>query len=249
MSKEQEVAKCLLEKRDDKEFWFKTEERLRDGANKKTEYNRFFFIAIMERGMEDEEVVKKADNLINNYLHNPENLWAAIRNTNRETWDKWWEEGKFHRFRKTVCNAQYENADIMKRYDDDARKIWEGYKNACDLEKRLTEFHGVGPGITNMIIGGLFDLKQIDPKQIDPKEMDVKPDVHVCRVLGRVFAGEEFTKEDVAVEKARQMHPENPWNLDRPIFTLGQDYCHAKKPKCEDCYLKTHCKYYCKNKM
>lgn len=246
MSKEQEIAKCLLERRDDKEFWYDIEDRLKGGANKKTEYNRFFFIAIMDRQMKAEKVVKNADNLIDNYLHNPENLWAAIRNTNRETWDKWWEEGKFHRFCDIVCDEQYENADIMKRYDDDARKIWEGCKNASDLQKRLTEFRGVGPAIANMIIGGLFDLKEIDSKKIDPKELDVKSDVHVCRVLGRVFTGKEFTTEEAA-KKARQIHPENPWNLDRPIFTLGQDYCHATNPKCEDCYLKTHCEYYRQN--
>ena len=249
MSKEQEVAKCLLEKRDDKEFWFGIEKRLKDGANKKTEYNRFFFIAIMDRQMKTDILADKANNLIDNYLHNPENLWAAIRNTKRETWDKWWEEGKFHRFCDIVCNEQYENADIMKRYDDDARKIWEGCKNACDLEKRLTEFRGVGPAIADMIIGGLFDLKEIDPKKIDPKELDVKSDVHVCRVLGRVFAGKEEFMTEEAAEKARQMHPENPWKLDRSIFTLGQDYCHATNPKCEDCYLKTHCEYYRQNDL
>ena len=254
MSKEQEIAKCLLEKRDNKEFWFGIEKRLKGETNKKTEYNRFFFIAIMDRQMKAEKVVINADNLINNYLynsenlHNSENLWAAIRNTNRETWNKWWKKGKFHRFRNRVCDEQYENADIMKCYDDDARKIWEGCKNASELKKRLQRFRGVGLAITNMIIGGLFDLKQIDPKQIDPKEMDVKPDVHVRRVLGRVFTGKEFTREKAA-EKAGQMHPENPWKLDRSIFTLGRNYCHAKKPKCEDCYLKTHCKYYRQNDL
>ena len=248
MSKEQEIAKCLLEKRDNKEFWFGIEKRLKGETNKKTEYNRFFFIAIMDRQMKTEKLAEKANNLIKDYLHNPENLWLAIRNTNRETWNKWWEKRKFHRFRNRVCDEQYENANIMKRYDDDARKIWEGCKNARDLEKRLTEFHGVGPEIANMIIGGLFDLKEIDLKKIDPKELDVKSDVPVCRVLGRVFAGKEFMREEAA-KKARQMHPENPWELDRSIFTLGRNYCHATNPKCEDCYLKTHCKYYCKNKM
>ena len=46
------------------------------------------------------------------------------------------------------------------------------------------EWMRVGPQISRMIVGALYDTKQIS------EAGDLKADIHVRRVLGRVFAGD-----------------------------------------------------------
>jgi len=87
-----------------------------------------------------------------------------------------------------------------------------------------------------MIVGALKDCGQISGKS------DVKADVHVCRVLGRVFDGKETTP-GVAIKLARELNPDDPWQLDMPLWNLGQTKCDSTSPKCTDCYLVEDCKY------
>ena len=90
MSKEQRVTKLLLKKisTDDLGFWYNTESRVKNPAQRKAAYNRFLFISIMDRGMRVEVLVEKADQLINEFLGGPENLWDKIRKTPATTWEK-----------------------------------------------------------------------------------------------------------------------------------------------------------------
>lgn len=73
----------------------------------------------------------------------------------------------------------------------------------------------------------------LDTKQISSCKLDVKPDVHVCTMLYRLLYGAEKVVTDANVVKevidiTRQMHPENPWVLDDPLFDKGREICKAK---------------------
>ena len=91
-----------------------------------------------------------------------------------------------------------------------------------------------------MVAGALYDTGQIQGKG------DVKVDIHVRRVLGRVFQGDTFTTQDESkvTELTREMHPANPWLLDRPLYSLGKQTCRATEPDCRACYLRRECVYY-----
>ena len=89
-----------------------------------------------------------------------------------------------------------------------------------------------------MILGALQDTKQINTK----KPLNVKADVHVRRVLGRVFQGDSCESAE-AIHLTNKMHPKNPWALDNPLYRLGKNLCSAKNPNCEECYLAEQCEY------
>jgi len=123
-------------------------------------------------------------------------------------------------------------------YEGDARTIWEN-QSINDTLSRLI-FLRVGDQISRMVVGALKDTNQIHGKG------DVKVDIHVRRVLGRVFNGKEFPASSVneVIDKTREMYPSDPWQLDRSLFLLGRDICKAKSLNCEYCYLHDECCYY-----
>jgi len=95
-----------------------------------------------------------------------------------------------------------------------------------------------------MILGALLDTKQISTCKLD-----VKPDVHVCTILYRLLYGVEKIVADANMVKevidiTRQMHPENPWVLDDPLFDLGRRICKAKNPNCPNCPLIDICAFH-----
>ena len=123
---------------------------------------------------------------------------------------------------------------ICDEYDGDARRIWEGKESPAVLET----LWGLGAGeqVSRMVVGALRDCGQIKGAS------DVKADVYVCRVLGRAVLGEP-TDPATAAELARQLHPADPWQLDWPLWNVGNSQCHATNPACSQCYLAPYCAY------
>jgi hypothetical protein len=87
-----------------------------------------------------------------------------------------------------------------------------------------------------MTVGGLRDCGWLKGRA------DVKADIHVMRVLGRVFTGQPTT-EDQAIAATRRMHPKDPWFLDGPLWQAGLNICKVTDPLCEECYLHSDCAY------
>ena len=71
--------------------------------------------------------------------------------------------------------------DIVDLFDGDARKIWKSRSPLVVLKLLLCM--RVGTKISWMIVGALHDAGQIDGAG------DLAPDIHIRRVLGRVFTG------------------------------------------------------------
>jgi hypothetical protein len=164
-------------------------------------------------------------------------LWKIIADTPKEDWTS---EENFHKcglhWMHRAHNRLWQIAiNICAFFEGDARKIWQN-STLFDVLCRLY-YIGAGDQISRMIVGALKDCGQISSGR-----SDVKADVHVCRVLGRVFDGKE-TGPAAAVNMARNMYPTDPWQLDSPLWKLGQDFCDPSSPKCTDCYLQSHCKY------
>jgi endonuclease III len=179
-----------------------------------------------------------AKKLAEGILGDPDKLWHRITRVSLADWMSKRKEYALHWLSKAHERVWTIGKRIVEQHEGDARKIWD--KQSIDATLyRLTEL-GVGPQISRMVVGALYDTGIISGKA------DVKVDIHVRRVLGRVFQGSEFSLEDTGkvIEITRKMHPQNPWLLDRPLYLLGQQTCKAKKPKCDSCYLAAECIYY-----
>ncbi len=83
----------------------------------------------------------------------------------------------------------------------------------------------VGPQISRMIVGAPYDTKQISGVG------ELKADIHVRRVLGRVFAGGEISADD-AHRIANIMIPGKSWMIDAPLYLLGKSTCRPTNPDC-----------------
>lgn len=106
-----------------------------------------------------------------------------------------------------------------------------GGKVPRELEE-LTSLAGVGRKTANVIRGNIF------------KEPSIVVDTHVKRISNKLG----FTKEDDP-EKIEydlmEILPEDHWILyNIQIITHGRGLCSARSPKCEQCFLKEHCKDY-----
>ena len=94
----------------------------------------------------------------------------------------------------------------------------------------------VGPQLSRMTAGALHDTKQI----IGAGEL--KADIHVRRVLGRVFTG-DMVSADTALGIAKEMMPRGSWKLDAQLFRLGKFTCKKTNPECGGCFLRAECRF------
>jgi hypothetical protein len=162
-------------------------------------------------------------------------LWKMIADKPQKDWNSEKDKCELHRWQRAHNRIWPIAVCICRYFEGDTRKIWQN-GTLFDVLCRLY-YIGTGEQISRMIVGALKDCGQISTDR-----SDVKADVHVCRVLGRVFDGKEATPA-TAIKLASSLNPDDPWQLDRPLWNLGQTKCDHKSPKCADCYLKTDCKY------
>ena len=203
------------------------------------EANKFLLGVILDRQMKWELAWANARKLTEECLADPDDLWETICNMPLMEWNLLWRDHKFARFWKETRDHVRQDATILiEKYSGDARRIWKESGNTSEIEKRLMQLHGVGRALASMAVGALWDTSQLSKGT----PLDVKPDIHVCRVVGRVFNGEGCSEQE-AREITRALHPLNPWVMDRPLFLLGQSRCHSISPDCSNCYLAAHCKF------
>jgi endonuclease III len=165
-------------------------------------------------------------------LKDPDDIWAAVTAFSEEEWESKFKELGLHRYPAAHKRLWRIGREICSYFDGDANKIWQN-SSAFDVLCRLN-YIGAGEQISRMIVGALRDVGQIQGKG------DVKADVHVCRVIGRVFFGEQ-AKPETATELTRQLSPDDPWQVDRTLWKLGSTFCHATTPDCSHCYLSAEC--------
>ncbi|MGI9346939.1 MAG: hypothetical protein ACR2PV_02995 [Gammaproteobacteria bacterium] len=233
------VGRVLLENHDEFEDWPWLNGALKENrAATKEEANNFFIGAMMDRQMPSDAAWKNTEELTQEFLGNPANIWEEILSMPESEWNLAWQKRKFHRFVNRMSKCIRDNAKIMvSEYQSDARKIWQ-HQSGGEIKENLEGFSGIGPALSDMILGALQDTKQINTE----KPLNVKADVHVCRVLGRVFQGDSCESAE-AICLTKKMHPKNPWALDNSLYWLGKNRCFAKNPNCKECYLAEQCEY------
>lgn len=224
------VTKLLLHNDKSQGFW----PWLEQGKVTKKEANKFFLGAILDYQIPADKAWENARRLTEDIFKDPEDLWGLIVSLSLEEWMKRFSDYSLHRFPKAHERVWRIGNDLVRSYNSDARNVWIG-KSANEVIDCLNELK-VGEQLARMIVGALIDTGQIEGVS------DVKADIHVTRVLGRVFKGERFSPKE-AVDYTRKMMPENPWTLDQPLFWLGKTLC-SSTPKCFECYLSKECMYY-----
>ena len=203
-------------------------------ARSKRSANKYILACALDYQMKSTALWDNAKRFAERVLGDPESLWETIVSQPLSRWAKRFSEYKLHKFHAAHRRVWKIGRAIVDRYDGDARKIWEG-TTAEEATQRLIEI-GVGDQLSRMAVGGLYDCGWIRGA------CDLKADIHVKRVLGRVFFGRLATPDE-AIGLSRRMHPKNPWLLDGPLWKTGSSYCRPNEPECDSCFLRGLCEY------
>lgn len=112
-----------------------------------------------------------------------------------------------------------------------ARKLMLEYGGEVpnDLEA-LTSLPGVGRKTANVIRGNIFH------------EPSIVVDTHVKRIAKRLGLTKETDPVKVEFDLMKRI-PKDHWILiNIQLITFGRQICHARSPKCEQCFLTKYCK-------
>ena len=203
--------------------------------NRKRSANKFMLASILNYQMKAAQVWDSAQWFAEQTLNDPPDLWTAIIKIRKWDTPTVFRRYQLHRFPAAHQRVRRIGKAIVEHYEGDASKIWKKQR-PTEILNRLNRMR-VGQKISRMIIGTLSDRKQISGVG------ELAPDIHVRRVLGRVFNG-EVASADNAIRIAEEMDPRKSWKLDAPLYRLGQSKCKKTHPDCEDCYLREECNYY-----
>ena len=206
--------------------------------NRKRSANKFMLASILNYQMKAAQVWARAQRFAEQTLNDPPDLWTAIIKIRKWDTPTVFRRYQLHRFPAAHQRVRRIGKAIVDHYEGDAREIWKK-QTPTEILNRLNWMR-VGQKISRMIIGTPSDSKQISGVG------ELAPDIHVRRVLGRVFNG-EVVSADKAIRIAEEIEPRKSWKLDAPLYRLGQSKCKKTNPECEDCYLREECNYYTAN--
>lgn len=98
-----------------------------------------------------------------------------------------------------------------------------------DTMEELLTLPGVGRKTANVILGNVY------------RKPSIVVDTHVKRISKKLGFTEETDPEKVEYDLMKIL-PEDHWILyNMQIITLGRTICTARKPDCENCFLKGEC--------
>lgn len=96
----------------------------------------------------------------------------------------------------------------------------------------LTDLPGVGRKTANVIRGNIFH------------EPSIVVDTHVKRIAKRLGLTKETDPVKVEFDLMKKI-PKDHWILiNIQLITFGRQICHARSPKCDQCFLTEYCKEY-----
>lgn len=115
-----------------------------------------------------------------------------------------------------------------------ARKLLSDFKGEVPQTiEELTSLPGVGRKTANVVRGNIFG------------QPSIVVDTHVKRVANRLGLTDETDPTKVEYDLMKIL-PEDHWILiNLQGIALGREICKAPRPRCEDCFLQTCCRYFC----
>ena len=193
--------------------------------------SKFMLGAILDYQIKADQAWGNAKRFAEQVLGDPDDLWGIIVSVPRSEWSSRFGDYRLHRFPAGHDRVWRIGRDIVDQYGGDPRRTWTG-QSANTVLARLLDIR-VGDQLSRMIVGALWDTRQID----DVGEL--KADLHVRRVLGRVFTGGKVSA-DGAHEIANRIAEGPTWHLDEPLYRIGQRFC-KPIPRCRNCALNQIC--------
>jgi uncharacterized HhH-GPD family protein len=128
---------------------------------------------------------------------------------------------------------------VMRDYDGDAARIWNGVPSAATVVRRFLEFHGAGPKIASVATNIL--VREFHIKLTDVQFVDIAADVHVRRMMLRLGFVREGADLDIVICAAREASPSFPGVFDVVLWRLGRDICRPITPLCGVCPYRDLC--------
>lgn len=128
---------------------------------------------------------------------------------------------------------------VLQKYNGDTSKIWKT-RNPAEIKAAFLSLHGVGPGITSMILLLLERFYGFHFNELNHKAMDLKPDVHIVRVMSRLGLISQWSPDD-AIKAARKLNPDFPGDIDASLWIIGRNWCFPTKPLCSECPVNGVC--------
>jgi hypothetical protein len=169
-----------------------------------------------------------------------EDLWGYIARKGDSDYLGWLNECEQFHLDRHIPHREtlYRMAKKLTRwFNGDARQLWEGNPTPMQVIELLEDRLGLSEELAHMTAGALADVEIIEGRG------PLKADTHVRRTLGRILLGTKLTAKE-ANAAAAWLNPDNPWTLDRSLYTLGSEVCPARgPPECDSCYMKEVCRY------
>lgn len=145
-----------------------------------------------------------------------------------------------HRFPARMGGEAYLAVQhIAERYKGNAAKIWNDRPSSAAVIYRFLEFHGIGQKVATMATNIL--ARNFKVPMSDYYSIDISVDTHVKRVLKRMDIVQPKATDLEIIFAARAIHPEFPGLLDHPVWEIGREWCKARAPICEQCYVRRRC--------
>jgi len=208
--------------------------------------NTFFLGAVMDYQMDANMVWENAEELVN--MLGADSLWKTIANMPEDSWLNMRKNdgGYYHRFwrasgQRGIAKRIHRIAtNIVHKFNSDVRNVWKG-RTADEVYEVLKNDVKVNlsrsDATINMIVLGLVGAGVVKGSS------NVKADMHVKKVLGRAILGGEIDRDVDAIKLAQHIYPENPGDIDLPLFDIGKRFCKPTQPLCLECPLTSICKY------
>lgn len=144
-----------------------------------------------------------------------------------------------HRFKHTMATWISDAAErLLECWGGDATAIWSDSPSALRLTERLSDFNGIGRKKAAMAVEILSRHFGVEVAGLECGT--VAYDVQVRRVFLRSGLVERDTPDDVA-RAAAEACPPAPGSLDLPTWLVGRQWCHPKRPTCDECRLAAVC--------
>lgn len=159
--------------------------------------------------------------------------WSRLRKSGGGYFHRWWEAKGERSIAKRIRRIAL---NITLKFSGDARNIWKD-KNASDVYETLRNEVRINlsnsDATINMIVLALLTYGHVRGTG------NVKADLHVRKVLSRVFDRE--VDPGLATELTRAILPSDPWRLDLALYDIGKKYCQPQQPNCSDCPIACEC--------